>query len=114
MKSLSVFLAAAAGSFALFQWAQVLYRLWLFFGEYHGEHNVNHIGEGTFSLIYIANAVVLGFALFGLRVLWRSRPWRVCLATVGIINGLGWLTILIMHQTGMLVGYDEFIRHVKG
>jgi hypothetical protein len=114
MKTLGTALVAGAAAVALFQWAQIAYRLHLFFGECRGERAVNHIGDGDFALIYIANAILLASALFALRVLWQSRPWRVSSVAVGIVNGLGWLSLFIMHQTGALVEYGEFIRHMKG
>lgn len=114
MKNLASALIVGVGAVALFQWAQIVYRLWLFFGEYHGERGVNHIG-GDFTLIYITNALLLAVAIFALRVFWRgSRGWRVTSAAVAAANLLGWLTLFVMHRTGALVEYIEFIGHLKG
>ena len=114
MKTLGTALIVGAAAVGLLQWAQIVYRLYLFFGEYRGERAVNHIGDGDFALAYTINAVLLASALFALRVLWQSRPWRISSIAVGILNGLGCLSLFIMHQTGVLVEYSEFIRHMKG
>ena len=114
MKILGTALVAAAGVLGLFQWGQIVYRLHLFFGEYRGERGVNHVGDGDFALIYFLNAILLASTLFALRALWQSRSGRISSAAVGFVNGLGWLSLFIMHQTGMLVEYGEFIRHMKG
>ena len=75
---------AAAGVVGVFQWAQIGYRLNLFFGECRGERSVNHIGNGDFMLIYIANAILLGAAVLALRAFWQSYGWRIASAIVGV------------------------------
>ena len=99
---------------ASFQWWQIIYRLALFFGEYHGERGVNHIGDGDFMLIYIVNALLFASTLVALRIFWQSaRMWRGFSIVVGASNLLGCLMLIVMHMTGMLVEYGEFIRHFK-
>lgn len=98
-----------------FQWWQIAYRLRLFLVDYQRERGVNHIGDGDFALIYIANSLLLVAAVFGVRVLWRdSRSWRIAGLVVGTTNVLGCLTLFVMHRTGILVEYGEFIRQMKG
>jgi hypothetical protein len=115
MKNFAPGLIAGVGAVALFQWSQIAYRLRLFFGEYHGQRGVNHIGDGDFVLIYVTNAVLLAAAIFALRQLWGgNRGWRVISVAIAAVNLLGWITLFFMHQTGALVEYSEFIRHFKG
>ena len=113
VKAISASLVAAAGAVGLFQWGEIIYRLLLFFGEYRGERGVNHVGDGDFALIYFINAILLVSTLFALRVLWQSRTWRISSLAVGFLNVLGWLGLFIMHQTGALVEYGEFMRHMR-
>jgi hypothetical protein len=109
--SLFVFLAAAV---AIIQWWQIAYRLHLFYVDYKGELNVNHIGDGDFTLIYVVNALLLLTAAFSFRVFRAEKPWRHAALIIGSINLAGWLALILMHRTGVLVGYTEFIGHMKG
>ena len=115
MRNLATALVAAAGTAGLFQWSQIVYRLQLFFDDYHGEPGVNHIGNGDFALIYFANGLLLAVAAYGFFVFWRlSRGWCMVSAAVAAVNVLGWITLFVMHRTGALVEYGEFIRHMRG
>jgi len=114
MKTLGTAVTVGAAGIGILQWWQIVYRLHLFFGEYRGERAVNHIGDGDFALIYILNAMLLASVIFALGVLWQSRSWRISAIGVGVVNALGCLSLFIMHQTGALVEYSEFIRHMKG
>lgn len=114
MKTFAAFLIFVAGILAAIQWSQIAYRLYLFVHHYHGERGVNHIGE-AFADIYLINALLLAMAISGLMVLWRhSRTWRTAAAVIGATNLLGWIALFVMHQTGVLVEYGEFIRHMRG
>ena len=53
-------------------------------GECQGERTVNHIGDDDFTLIDITNDNLLASAVFALRALWLSQPWRVSSMTVGV------------------------------
>jgi hypothetical protein len=103
-----VFLAATV---AAIQWWQIAYRLHLFYVDYKGELNVNHIGD--FALIYVINALVLLTAAFSFRVFRNEKTWRNAALIVGSVNLAGWLAFFLMHKTGVLVEYTEFIRHMK-
>lgn len=113
-KSFASFLIAGCGAIATLQWWQIAYRLRLFFTEYRGERGVNHVGDGDFALINITNALLLLAAVFAFRAIRQDRRWRVAAVTVGAVNVIGWLTLIVMHRTGALVEYHEFIRHWKG
>ena len=111
MKSFASLLIAGCGAVAGLQWWQIAYRLRLFFTDYRGERDVNHIEDGDFALIYITNALLLLAAVFAFRVFRHDRRWRIAAVTVGAVNVVGWLTLFVMHRTGALVEYHEFIRH---
>ena len=115
MKNVASALVAGAGVFVFFEWSQIIFRLRLFFANYHGQRGVNHIGDGDFALIYFANVLLLTVVAFGLVILWRhSRAWRITSLTVAAMNVLAWVAYFIMHRTGALVEYGEFIRHWRG
>src|SRR5438093_4188637 len=112
MKNLASVLFAGAAGVAVLQWWQIAYRLRLFLTDCHGERGVNHIGDGAFTFIYIVNAILLAGVVFALRVFWRDgRGWRIATGVVGLGNAFGWLTFAVMHRTGVLVEYGEFILH---
>ena len=96
------------------QWWQIAYRLWLFYFDYGCERGVNHIGDEDFQAIYVVDVLLLFVALFAFRIFRQDIAWRYGAAVIGILNALGWLTLFIMHKTGVLVRYSEFIRHWKG
>jgi hypothetical protein len=115
MKQLATVLMIAAAGIAVIQWCQIAYRLYLFLGEFRSERGVNHIGSDTFILIYIINAMLLVGTVVALWVFWRSScRWRTASGVIGIVNMLGWLAFFTMHRLGVLVTYEEFIRHWKG
>jgi|ERR1017187_8920628 hypothetical protein len=99
---------------ATVQWWQIAYRLHLFYVDYKGEPYANHIGDDDFTLIYIVNALLLLTAAFSIRVFRAEKPWRNAALIVGSANLAGWLALILMHRTGVLVGYTEFIGHMKG
>jgi hypothetical protein len=99
---------------AAVQWWQIAYRLHLFYVDYKGEPYANHIGDGDFTLIYIVNASLLLTAAFSFRIFCAEKPWRNTALIIGSVNLAGWLALFLMHRTGILVGYAEFIGHMKG
>lgn len=97
---------------AFAQWAEIVRRLWLFDHEYNRELYVNHIGEEVFPLIHTVNALLVFSGLIAMWVLRRvqdSSRWLIAAAIAA--NAAAWLTIIAMRATGVLVGYNEFIRH---
>ena len=99
---------------SVIQWWQIAYRLWLFYTDSRGERGINHIGDGDFLMIYVANGFLLGAALFAFRIFRQDKVWQIGAAIVGILNSLGWLVLFLMHKTGVLVEYGEFIQHWRG
>jgi hypothetical protein len=114
MKTFATSLVAGAGMFCVIQWWQIAYRLWLFYADYGCERGVNHIDGGDFLMIYVVDVFLLSASLFAFRIFRQDRAWRFGAAVIGILNALGWLTLFIMHKTGVLVEYGEFIRHCRG
>lgn len=115
MKTFAAIITTIAVVFAGMQWWQIFYRLHLFYGHYHSERYVNHVGGDVFTLIHVVNSVLLFAALFSLWTLSREpRAWHWLVTCIAAANVLGWLTFTYMHSTGVLVGYEEFIRHWKG
>ena len=115
MRSLTAsILLSGAGLLGLFQWSQIVYRLRLFWGEYHAVLGVNHIADGDFALIYFINALGVAAVLYALYVFWRNRGWRAASIAVALVNVCGWVALFIMHRTGMLVEYGEFLRYSRG
>jgi hypothetical protein len=113
MKRTVALLFVFLGAFlAIVQWWQIGYRLHLYYVDYRCEPYMNHIGE--FTPIYIANAFLLLTSAFSFRVLRSEKPWRRAALIVGSVNLAGWLAFFLMHRTGILVEYVEFIRHMKG
>jgi len=95
--------------------ASLAYRLHLFFGQYHGERGIKHIGGGDFTIIYVVNLLLFAAAAFASRILWYHSPrWTIASVTVAVANGVGWITLFAMHRTGILVEYGEFLRHWRG
>jgi hypothetical protein len=114
VKKLAVLFIFVAATVAAIQWWQIAYRLHLFYVDYKGEPYVNHIGVGDFALIYIANALLLLSAAFSFREFRNEKTWRNAALIIGSVNLAGWLAFFLMHKTGILVEYIEFIRHMKG
>jgi hypothetical protein len=114
MKSFATLLLAGAGMGCVIQWWQIAYRLWLFYSDYGCECGVNHIGDGDFLMIYVVDVLLLSAALFAFRIFRQDRAWQFGAAIIGILNALGWLTLFVMHKSGVLVEYSEFIRYWRG
>jgi len=109
-----VLAAFGAGSFAMLQIYQVFYRSHLFIGEYQSQPHVNHIGDGDFALLYIANLVVFVFAFWAYRSAATNRHrLRGLLLLLILANAACCFAFFVMHRTGVLVEYSEFIRARK-
>jgi hypothetical protein len=81
----------------------------MFFGPYERRLWVNHIDDSAFAFVYTVNAFLLLAGLFSVALLRgpnRSLAWIPLVANI-----LGWVTVFVMHRTGVLVTYEEFIDH---
>ena len=101
--------------FAGVQWWQIVYRLQLFYRDYHGERYANHVGDDVFTIIHVVNVLLLFFGVYSAWTFWREPGgWRWLSVGTTAANVAAWLTFIYMHAAGVLVGYMEFIRHWKG
>jgi hypothetical protein len=112
MKKTAILFIFSGAALAIIQWWQICYRLHLFYVDYKGELFVNHI-DG-FGLIYVLDALLLLTATFSFRIFQNEKRWRNAALFVGSTNLAGWLALIVMHRTGILVEYPEFIRHMRG
>ncbi len=87
---------------------EMAHRLHLFWHVYDNTNGMNHVADGYFSAVYLAgiSGAILGFA--AARML-RLRYWRIAAGSVGLLNLALCAAFLIMHRTGALVTYDEFV-----
>jgi hypothetical protein len=99
----------AGGTVALRLWAEIGYRLMLFFGENHAVLGMNHIGDGGFPPSYRLGAIGALIALVGGLTLWRRKTRYVTLALI-LLNLGASLSFYAMHQGLILVEYSEWIR----
>jgi len=102
------------GVIAFLQWQQIVYRLNLFYTDYRGERYVNHIDDVVFPMIHFVNAGLLVASAWTLRRNWRSSGgwiWFAC--AVAAANVIAWASFIYMHRAGILIGYNEFIGHMK-
>jgi len=103
-----------AGFVACFQWSQIAYRLALFYYQCNGERGFNHIDDSAFGIAYSVDVALLVAGIFVLRSLRRTPGfWRACSFAFVLANLAGGITLFNMHQTGVLVGYGEFIWNSK-
>ncbi|MBS0262309.1 MAG: hypothetical protein JSS02_10195 [Planctomycetes bacterium] len=115
MKRLAILLNFFSALLVFVQWSQIAYRLTLFYRDYGGERYVNHVGDDVFIIIHVVNVALLIVGVFSIWVFWEaSVAWRWIIVGIAGSNALAWLTLIYLHATGMLVGYDEFISKWKG
>ena len=115
MKTFATILTTVGMWGAGVQWWQIVYRLQLFYRDYHGERYTNHVGDDVFTIIHVVNVLLLFVGVFSTWTFWREPGvWRWVVVSIVAVNAAAWLTFSYMHATGMLVGYMEFIRHWKG
>lgn len=88
--------------------AEVSYRLWLFWFNYHSEPGMNHVDDNYFSTAYEVGAAAMVIALAA-AWMFRGWLWRVAAGGVGALNLALCAAVFFMRQTGMLVTYGEFI-----
>lgn len=95
---------------AFLQWWQISYRYNLFANEYNHEVGMNHIGDEDFGLLYTANIALIIVGLTSVvlrRVEGRRAVWFAVVPLIA--NALAFASWYLMHRTGVLVGYQEFI-----
>lgn len=93
----------------------IVYRLQLFFHDYHGKRYANHVGDGLFAIVHAVNILLLlagAFSVWALRLETGVTRWTT--AGIAVANLAAWLAITYMRATGVLVSYTESIQHWKG
>lgn len=115
MKTLVSIFTGICVMLAVVQWWQIIYRLRIFYHDFHGERYANHVGDDVFFVIHFVNTMLL---LAGCYLSWMLRrepkAWRWSVVCVTAANVVAWLAFFYMHATGILVGYMEFMQHCKG
>lgn len=115
MKSIATIFFAVGIFFAGLQWWQIFYRVHLYYSDYGGQRYVNHVGDDVFTIIHVINVTLLLTGAFSAWAFWRQPPgWRWFGTVITLANAGAWLAFTYMHSSGILVGYDEFLRHMKG
>ena len=112
---IALVLAVIAGLIAIFQWWHIGYRLHEYITFYHSEPGMNHIDDSRFLLIHVINCLLLGSAFFAVVTI-RKEGFRhkALICSPFVVNLLGWLTIIVMRYTGILVPLSEFMKNRKG
>lgn len=102
------------GLAAFYQWSNAAYRFCLFVFECGCRLNVNHAND--FAEIDRLNTiavplslVVFLYTLFCIRR--KDSTARQVALILLIANLAGWAAFFIMHRTGVLITYEEYIRH---
>jgi hypothetical protein len=103
--ALGLLLASGGILTALYQWALALCRLSL----YKGRPGMNHAND--FTQIYTMDAWAAPLCLLAVLLVWRQRRRsRYFALAVLLANLLSALAFFVMHRTGILVTYDEYIN----
>jgi hypothetical protein len=100
---------AAGVAVALRLWAEIGYRLMLFFGENHAILGMNHIDNGGFPPLYRLGASGAILASAGGFLVWRRKTSYVALGFV-LLNLAASFSFYFMHRWLILVTYSEWLR----
>jgi len=85
------------------------YRLNLFLHAYGGKAGLNHVGDGTFAMLYGVGLIgTLAAAVAAIANPARLARWVAI--TAGAANLLACLAFYAMHRAGALVEYTEFCK----
>ena len=108
-------IATACLGVALIWWAEIIYRLWLFFTDYQMKRYENHTGDGYFIIVHFVLGCFLAGGLVSATLLAKERKSLAVGSLIPTVLGvLAWLTVQVMHRTGVLIGYMEWIGKIKG
>ena len=98
----------------ILQWYQIIYRCYLFVSDSGYALGMNHIGDGEFACVYVANVFVFLCGLISYRLIRGESRWLILFVRIAILaNAAAFIAWFIMHRTGVLVEYSEFIRNSK-
>ena len=93
-------------------WAEIGYRLLLFFGDYKSQIGMNHVDDAWFGARYIGAALAAYTAICAAFVV-RGRLAKVLMALLAAAAAFACITIHAMHRAGVLVTYGEW-AHLHG
>jgi hypothetical protein len=109
MQFAAIALTVVAGLGAAALWSQLIYRLTLFYRDHGGQAGMNHVGDGAFSLAYGVSAVCV-VAAIAAAVMFNRRLSRLLACGVAATVVGGCVLFYVMHQTGALIEYEEFVK----
>ncbi len=115
LTNLGMFVWFVTAAVALLWWAEIFYRLFLFFTDYHATRWENHVDDSYFPFTHFLLACFVTAGAFSGFILGKFKPLRPAIAISPAMLGVfAWLTVLIMHHTGLLIGYCEWMSRIKG
>lgn len=90
-------------------WLTASARIYLFVFESHFRLGMNHSDD--YGYVYSNAWWLLPMGLFSTILLWQPlNKWKNLALWVFAANLLAMITFVVMHWTGILVSYDEYIR----
>lgn len=108
-RGLGYLLAIAGVPSAFNLWLTALARIYLFVFESHFRLGMNHSDD--YGYVYSNAWWLLPMGLLSTILLWQPRSkWKNVALWVFLANLLAMITFVVMHWTGILVSYDEYIR----
>jgi hypothetical protein len=100
---------------ALLWWAEIIYRTWLFCTDYRMELFANHVDDGYFVFVHVVLGCFIAAGVVSVILLGKDRRFHAVAGVCPMVLGsLAWVTVLIMHRTGIVVGYIEMMARIKG
>jgi hypothetical protein len=100
---------------ALLWWAEILYRFWLFCTDYEMKLFTNHVGDGYFSFVHLVLGCFIVAGIASSILLGHGKRFHAFAGIFPMVLGiLAWVSVLIMHRTGILIGYIEMMARIKG
>ena len=112
---LALSISAISLAMAILWWAELLYRIWLFFTDYGMQRFENHTEDGYFVFVHF---VLICFIIAGVTsvalVLKEKKSYCLGVLVPMALGILAWTTVMTMHRTGLLIGYDEWMAIRKG
>ena len=89
------------------QWYQIIYRIYLFVCDSGCALGMNHIGDGDFACVYVANIFLLLCGWISYRLIRGESRWVILVVRIAILaNSIAFITWFLMHKTGVLVEYS--------
>lgn len=114
-RRLGLAISAACLATALLWWAEILYRVWLFVTDYGMVLYTNHVDDWHFTFAHVVLGCLLVSGTIVALLLRKEGKFRAAATLVPMGLGiLAWAGVLLMHRTGILIGYAEMMGRVQG